>query len=174
MGACGAVTPAPMRTPESESGPVRVRFTSPTPAELSVARGAPGPGTICASPCEREIEVRGRTFVARSPLYDDSPTFAIPPLAKGVKVELSPSSLGNSVGLGLMAVPGATVGLLGGTFALLDASGRDDFEGATLPGAILALTGAHLLAGGLVVWAFAGSDVSISEGIARAASGVAF
>jgi len=51
----------------------------------------------------------------------------------------------------------------GGGAAVLDLVGREDFQGALTPGLITALSGAAVLAGGIVCAALGGTRVTVKE-----------
>lgn len=153
---CGSVQrPAELRG--KPAGQVRVRVSSPRPAELWSDE------KICVAPCERTLEVAGRAYEVRVPELPDSPSFEIPATDREILVQAHPSRValvGAGATLGVLG--GGTI-LAGGGAALLDVAGREDFQGALSPGLIAAASGGALLAGGIVCAALSGTSVTLKE-----------
>ncbi len=153
---CGAVS-GPDQVRGAIAPTSTVRFTSPEAAELWAEE------RVCRSPCERQLDVRGKTFEVRVPERPDPPTFALPPSDRTLVVQVHPSSPA-LVGAGAtLGVVGGGALLVGGGVALLDVSGREDFAGTAPSGLITAAIGGAVLAGGIVCAALSGTRVTLKE-----------
>jgi hypothetical protein len=153
---CGSVEkPAALRG--SPTASVDVRVSSPRPVELwSDER-------VCRSPCEKRVEVQGKTFEVRVPELPDSPTFELPETDRDLLVQVHPSRhelVGAGATLGVLG-GGATIA--GGGAAVLDLAGNDDFQGALGAGLITAASGLAVVAGGIVCAALSGTSVTLKE-----------
>jgi hypothetical protein len=166
---CGTVT-LPSSVAPGDPHAVHVRLESPVPARL--VEIAPARQTVCELPCDRDIDVSGRSFRVESPEYEPTRAFEIPAAKRGVVVRYGSDATGESLGLGLLVVPGVTAAAVGGTLMLLEASGRDDFSGTMVPGGILVAAGANVAIGGFVLWALARSSVTLDEAVLTSARGV--
>ncbi|HTJ81637.1 MAG TPA: hypothetical protein VL400_07920 [Polyangiaceae bacterium] len=167
---CGTVT-RPSSVAQGDPHAVHVRLESPVPARL-VEIAPRDRQTACELPCDRDIDVSGRSFRVESPEYEPTRAFEIPAAKRGVVVHYGPDATGESLGLGLLVVPGVTAAAVGGTLMLLDASGRDDFTGTMVPGGILIAAGVSVAVGGFVLWALARSSVTLDEAVQTSARGL--
>jgi hypothetical protein len=169
---CGAVTPPSRAVLPGDATAVHVHLASPVPATL-VATDASGLSSVaCTSPCDRALDTTGRTFTLEAPGHASSPTFLIPAARRGMVLRFDPSETGQTLGIGLLIVPGAAAATMGATLIMLDQSGREDFAGTTTAGAIIAGVGASFIVSGVVVWALLDSDVTLEEATKRAARGI--
>lgn len=167
---CGAVNLPERAVVPGDARAVHVKLDSAVPARLVRVTGDQ-PTAICEAPCNRAVDVAAATFRVESPEYEPTRDFEIPASKRGVVVRYGADAAGESLGVGLLVVPGVTAAAIGGTLMLLDASGRDDFDGATIPGAILIGAGVSVAIGGFVVWALARSNVTIEEAAKKSARG---
>ena len=116
---------------------------------------------VCRAPCDREIDPDGHEYYFAGPGVPASAAFYVDDFSGDVTADVEAGSVGLAVG-GYMLTTFGAIGIGTGVafvvVAAVDEDNNDDFMTA---GGLLIGGGTALMVGGIVMWAFSGTDFEL-------------